>query len=172
MAGPAAAALAEADGLDLPAASTEPTGAGWRAGAQVLPGRCCFRRPGALARGRFGIAGGGVAVATARAREAAAGPFVSQWAGLPLRCRVRACVAGQSPMGLSKSKHKLRKGEEPKSGRTCSIPEATERPVDRPSQESEKPLDTKPAESFHEKKGAAKRQWPSSEAEAPGLESP
>lgn len=113
MAGPAAAALAEADGLDLPAASTEPTGAGWRAGGQVLPGRCRFRRPGALARGRFGIAGGGVAVATARAREAAAGPFVSQWAGLPLRCRVRACVAGQSPMGLSKSKHKLRKGKGP-----------------------------------------------------------
>ncbi|XP_061029666.1 LOW QUALITY PROTEIN: spermatogenesis-associated protein 33 [Eubalaena glacialis] len=68
-------------------------------------------------------------------------------------------------MGLSKSKHKLRKGEEPKSGRTYSIPKATERPVDRPSQESEEPPDTKPAESFHEKKGAAKRQWPSSEVE-------
>ncbi|XP_036688245.1 spermatogenesis-associated protein 33 [Balaenoptera musculus] len=64
-------------------------------------------------------------------------------------------------MGLSKSKHKLRKGGEPKSGRTYSIPKATERPVDRPSQESEKPPDTKPAESFREKKGAAKRQWPS-----------
>ncbi|KAB0405026.1 hypothetical protein E2I00_013558, partial [Balaenoptera physalus] len=77
-------------------------------------------------------------------------------------------------MGLSKSKHKLRKGlinypyisgGEPKSGRTYSIPKATERPVDRPSQESEKPPDTKPAESCHEKKGAAKRQWPSSEVE-------
>ncbi|XP_007172584.2 spermatogenesis-associated protein 33 [Balaenoptera acutorostrata] len=68
-------------------------------------------------------------------------------------------------MGLSKSKHKLRKGGEPKSGRTYSIPKATERPVDRPSQESEKPPDTKPAESFREKKGAAKRQWPSSEVE-------
>ncbi|XP_059759762.1 spermatogenesis-associated protein 33 [Balaenoptera ricei] len=68
-------------------------------------------------------------------------------------------------MGLAKSKHKLRKGGEPKSGRTYSIPKATERPVDRPSQESEKPADTKPAESFREKKGAAKRQWPSPEVE-------
>ncbi|XP_059939827.1 spermatogenesis-associated protein 33 isoform X2 [Mesoplodon densirostris] len=68
-------------------------------------------------------------------------------------------------MGLSKS-------EDPKSGRTCSIPEATERPVDRPSQESEEPLDTEPAESFHEKKGAAKWQWPSSEVEEkPGVTS-
>ncbi|KAJ8785976.1 hypothetical protein J1605_006936 [Eschrichtius robustus] len=165
MAGPAAAALSEADGLDLPAASTEQTGAGWRAGGRVPPGRRRFRRLGALARGRAGLAGGGVAVATARAREAAARPLVSQWAGLPPRCRARGCVAGKSPMGLSKSKQKLRKGGEPKSGRTYSIPKATERPVDRPSQESEKPPDTKPAESFHEKKGAAKRQWPSSEVE-------
>lgn len=35
----------------------------------------------------------------------------------------------------------------------------------RHSQESEKSPDTKPAESFHGKKGAARRQWPSSEVE-------
>lgn len=35
--------------------------------------------------------------------------------------------------------------------------------MDRPSQESKKPPDTKPEESFHGEKGAAKRQWPSSE---------
>ncbi|XP_030154767.1 spermatogenesis-associated protein 33 isoform X1 [Lynx canadensis] len=65
-------------------------------------------------------------------------------------------------MGLSKSKHKPRKGEEQK-GRVYSVPKAKERPTGRHSQESEKPPDTKPAESLHGKRGAAKRQWPSSE---------
>ncbi|VFV36131.1 Hypothetical predicted protein [Lynx pardinus] len=65
-------------------------------------------------------------------------------------------------MGLSKSKHKPRKGEEQK-GRVYSVPKAKERPTGRHSQESEKPPDTKPAESLHVKRGAAKRQWPSSE---------
>ncbi|KAF0884723.1 SPT33 protein, partial [Crocuta crocuta] len=54
---------------------------------------------------------------------------------------------------------------EPKKGRIYSFPKAKERPVYRHSQESEKSPDTKPAESFHGKKGAAKRQWPSSEVE-------
>ncbi|XP_026932290.1 spermatogenesis-associated protein 33 [Acinonyx jubatus] len=67
-------------------------------------------------------------------------------------------------MGLSKSKHKPRKGEEQK-GRVYSVPKAKERPTGRHSQESEKPPDTKPAESLHGKRGAAKRQWPSSEVE-------
>ncbi|XP_049478757.1 spermatogenesis-associated protein 33 isoform X2 [Panthera uncia] len=67
-------------------------------------------------------------------------------------------------MGLSKSKHKPRKGEEQK-GRVYSVPKARERPTGRHSQESEKPPDAKPAESLHGKRGAAKRQWASSEVE-------
>ena len=54
-------------------------------------------------------------------------------------------------------------GEESKTRRTYIVPKAEERRVDRPSQESKKPPDTKLAESFREEKGAAKRQWPSSE---------
>lgn len=37
--------------------------------------------------------------------------------------------------------------------------------MDRHSQDSEKPLDTKPAEGFSWKKGAAKQQWRSPEFE-------
>ncbi|OWK16110.1 hypothetical protein Celaphus_00004064 [Cervus elaphus hippelaphus] len=66
-------------------------------------------------------------------------------------------------MGLSKSKRKLGKDEESKTRRGYIVPKAEERRVDRPSQESKKPPDTKLAESFREEKGAAKRQWPSSE---------
>ncbi|XP_007125564.3 spermatogenesis-associated protein 33 [Physeter macrocephalus] len=131
MAGPAAAALAEADGLDLPAASTKPTGAGWRTGGRVTAGSPPLPAAGS-SRERTGWSRG--------------------------RWRCRGDRAGPGGGGRASC-------EEPKSGRTCSVPEATERPVDRPSQESEKPPDTKPAESFHEKKGAAKRQWPSSEVE-------
>uniref|UniRef100_A0A8C6CXZ4 Spermatogenesis associated 33 n=1 Tax=Moschus moschiferus TaxID=68415 RepID=A0A8C6CXZ4_MOSMO len=66
-------------------------------------------------------------------------------------------------MGLSKSKRKLGKDEESKTRRSYLVSKAEERRVDRPSQESKKPSETKPAESFREEKGAAKRQWPSSE---------
>ncbi|XP_060993514.1 spermatogenesis-associated protein 33 [Dama dama] len=66
-------------------------------------------------------------------------------------------------MGLSKSKRKLAKDEESKTRRSYIVPKAEERRVDRPSQESKKPPDTKLAESFREEKGAAKRQWPSSQ---------
>nr|XP_012417101.1 PREDICTED: cyclin-dependent kinase 10 isoform X1 [Odobenus rosmarus divergens] len=69
-------------------------------------------------------------------------------------------------MGLSKSKHKSRKGEEKKKGRGSSPAKTKERSMDRRSQETERPPDTKAAESFQGKKGAAKRQWPpSSEVE-------
>lgn len=53
--------------------------------------------------------------------------------------------------------------EESKTRRTYLVSKAEERRVDKPSRESKKPSDTKPAESFREEKGAAKRQWPSSE---------
>lgn len=53
-------------------------------------------------------------------------------------------------------------GEEKKKGRGYSIAEAKERSMDRRSQETQKPPDTKPAQSFQGKKGAAKRQRPSS----------
>ncbi|XP_025716311.1 spermatogenesis-associated protein 33 [Callorhinus ursinus] len=69
-------------------------------------------------------------------------------------------------MGLSKSKHKSRKGEEKKKGRRSSPAKTKERSMDRRSRETERPPDTKAAESFQGKKGAAKRQWPpSSEVE-------
>nr|XP_058899810.1 spermatogenesis-associated protein 33 [Kogia breviceps] len=131
MAGPAAAALAETDGLDLPAASTEPTSSGWRTGGRVTAGSPPLPAAGS-SRERTGWSRG--------------------------RWRCRGDRAGQGGGGRASC-------EEPKSARPCSVPEATERPLDRPTQESEKPPDTKPAESFHEKKGAAKRQWPSSEVE-------
>uniref|UniRef100_A0A7N5KAC5 Spermatosis associated 33 n=1 Tax=Ailuropoda melanoleuca TaxID=9646 RepID=A0A7N5KAC5_AILME len=70
-------------------------------------------------------------------------------------------------MGLSKSKHKSRKGEEKKKGRGYSIAKSKERSMDRRSQETQKPPDTKPAQSFQGKKGAAKRQRPSSSEENP-----
>ncbi|XP_052512142.1 spermatogenesis-associated protein 33 [Budorcas taxicolor] len=53
--------------------------------------------------------------------------------------------------------------EESKTWRTYLVSKAEERRVDRPSQESKKPPDTKTEESFQGEKGAAKRQWPSSE---------
>uniref|UniRef100_A0A8I3MRK1 Cyclin dependent kinase 10 n=2 Tax=Canis lupus familiaris TaxID=9615 RepID=A0A8I3MRK1_CANLF len=62
-------------------------------------------------------------------------------------------------MGLSKSKHKSRKGEK---GRGYSVAKARERSMDRQSQELEKPPDSRPADSFPGKRGAPKRLRPSS----------
>lgn len=53
-------------------------------------------------------------------------------------------------------------GEEKKKGRGSSTAKTKERSMDRRSQETESPPDTKAAESCQGKKGAAKRQWPSS----------
>ncbi|XP_036922345.1 spermatogenesis-associated protein 33 [Sturnira hondurensis] len=61
-------------------------------------------------------------------------------------------------MGLGRSKHKPGKGEEQNKGYAYSGPRPTGRSVSRQSQDSEKPLDTAPAECHSQKKVAAKQQ--------------
>ncbi|XP_036998674.2 spermatogenesis-associated protein 33 [Artibeus jamaicensis] len=61
-------------------------------------------------------------------------------------------------MGLGRSKHKPGKGEEQNKGYTYSGPRPKEGSMNRQSQDSEKPLDTAPAECHSQKKVAAKQQ--------------
>ncbi|XP_053772179.1 cyclin-dependent kinase 10 isoform X3 [Desmodus rotundus] len=65
-------------------------------------------------------------------------------------------------MGLGRSKHKPGKGEEQNKGYTYSGPGPKERSMDRQTKDSEKPLDTAPAE-CPSRKTAARQQCPSLE---------
>ncbi|XP_054426204.1 spermatogenesis-associated protein 33 [Pteronotus mesoamericanus] len=58
-------------------------------------------------------------------------------------------------MGLGRSKHKPEKGEKQKKGHDYLGQKSKEKSVDRQSQDSEKPLDTTPAEGCSREKGAA-----------------
>ncbi|KAM5296359.1 spermatogenesis-associated protein 33 isoform 1-T1 [Glossophaga mutica] len=60
-------------------------------------------------------------------------------------------------MGLGRSKHKAGKGEEKNKGYTYSGPRSKERLMSRQSQDSEKPLDTAPAECHSWKKASAEQ---------------
>ncbi|KAF6289129.1 spermatogenesis associated 33 [Rhinolophus ferrumequinum] len=153
MAGPEAAALAQADGRELRAASIAPTSS---AGRQ-LPGRppTSGGRP-SRERTATWSASGGVAMATARAPR---GGGLCDSLGLRARRgQGSGCAGGAagSPMGLSRSKHKPEKGkgEEQKKWCTSSVPQRKGRSMDRHSQESERPAD-----GFSPKKGTAQHQW-------------
>ncbi|XP_045674501.1 spermatogenesis-associated protein 33 [Phyllostomus hastatus] len=60
-------------------------------------------------------------------------------------------------MGLGRSKHKRGKGEKQNKEYTYSGPRPKERSMNRQSQDSEKPLDTAPAEGHSQRKAAAKQ---------------
>ncbi|XP_006923500.2 spermatogenesis-associated protein 33 [Pteropus alecto] len=68
-------------------------------------------------------------------------------------------------MGLCRSKPRPGKGEEQKKGCTCPVPKPKQRSMDRHPQESERPPDTKPAEGFSWRRGAAQQRRPSFEVE-------
>nr|XP_051698014.1 cyclin-dependent kinase 10 isoform X5 [Oryctolagus cuniculus] len=71
-------------------------------------------------------------------------------------------------MGLSKSKPKHRKGEEPKRGFSCAVPKGEDRQAERPSQGAKPPdrAAARPADSLHLGPASRKPQRPSASSEA------
>ncbi|XP_032245661.1 spermatogenesis-associated protein 33 isoform X1 [Phoca vitulina] len=159
MAGPAAAALARTDARDSGAESIAPTSSA----ARELPGSPPSSGERQLSREhRASRVGGALPWRPAPLGHGTLCETLGLCARGGAECRAAPAGAVGSPMGLSKSKHKSRKGEEKKKGRGSSTAKTKERSMDRRSQETESPPDTKAAESCQGKKGAAKRQWPSS----------
>lgn len=70
-------------------------------------------------------------------------------------------------MGLSKSKPKHRKGEEPKRGFSCAAPKGKDRQAERPSPEPKPPdrAAARPADSLHLGPASGKPQRPSASSE-------
>lgn len=70
-------------------------------------------------------------------------------------------------MGLSKSKPKHRKGEEPKRGFSCAVPKGEDRQAERPSQGAKPPdrAAARPADSLHLGPASRKPQRPSASSE-------